>query len=59
MTAGRKNSSASGFAAACAALPVLAALAAPHAPAAAQLTSPEEQFGYRIGTDYQLINYQG
>ena len=59
MIAGRKNSSASGFAAACAALLIPAALAAPHAPAAAQLTSPEEQFGYRIGTDYQLINYQG
>ena len=28
------------------------------APATAQLTSPEEQFGFRIGTDYQLINYE-
>ena len=26
--------------------------------AAAQLTSPEEQFGFRLGTDYQLVNYQ-
>ena len=37
----------------------LVALAAPTIPAAAQLTTPEEQFGYRIGTDYQLINYEG
>ena len=37
----------------------LAALAAPPAPTTAQLTTPEEQFGYRIGTDYQLVNYQG
>ena len=37
----------------------LVALAAPATPATAQLTTPEEQFGYRIGTDYQLINYQG
>ena len=34
-------------------------LAAAATPAAAQLTTPEEQFGYRIGTDYQLINYEG
>ena len=27
-------------------------------PATAQLTTPEEQFGFRIGTDYQLINYE-
>ncbi len=32
-------------------------LAAP--PASAQPTTPEEQFGYRLGTDYQLVNYQG
>ncbi len=42
-----------------AALFALAAAAAPPTPATAQLTTPEEQFGYRIGTDYQLINYQG
>ena len=42
-----------------AALFALAAVAAPPIPATAQLTTPEEQFGYRIGTDYQLINYQG
>ena len=42
-----------------AALFALAAVAAPPTPATAQLTTPEEQFGYRIGTDYQLINYQG
>ncbi len=28
-------------------------------PTAAQLTTPEEQFGYRLGTDYELVNYQG
>ena len=37
----------------------LLALATLATPATAQLTTPEEQFGYRIGTDYQLINYQG
>ncbi|MDE2794746.1 MAG: M14 family metallopeptidase [Gemmatimonadota bacterium] len=42
-----------------AALFALAAVATPSTPATAQLTTPEEQFGYRIGTDYQLINYQG
>ena len=42
-----------------AALLTLATLAAPPAPATAQLTTPEEQFGYQIGTDYQLVNYQG
>ena len=42
-----------------AALFALAAVATPTTPATAQLTTPEEQFGYRIGTDYQLINYQG
>ncbi len=41
-----------------AALFVLFALAAPHTSATAQLTTPEEQFGYRIGTDYQLVNFQ-
>ena len=41
------------------ALFALAAVATPSTPATAQLTTPEEQFGYRIGTDYQLINYQG
>ncbi|MXX56828.1 MAG: peptidase, partial [Gemmatimonadetes bacterium] len=40
-------------------LSVLGALAGSATPNPAQLTSPEEQFGYRIGTDYQLINYQG
>ncbi|MDE2983992.1 MAG: M14 family metallopeptidase [Gemmatimonadota bacterium] len=40
-------------------LAALFALAAAATPATAQLTTPEEQFGYRIGTDYQLINYQG
>ena len=34
-------------------------LAAAATSATAQLTTPEEQFGYRIGTDYQLINYEG
>lgn len=28
-------------------------------PAAAQLTSPEEQFGHALGADYVLINYEG
>ncbi|MYH53758.1 MAG: peptidase [Gemmatimonadetes bacterium] len=42
-----------------AALFALAAAATFATPAAAQLTTPEEQFGHRIGTDYQLINYQG
>ena len=37
----------------------LVALATLATPATAQLTTPEEQFGYRIGTDYQLINYRG
>ena len=40
-------------------LATLLALATLAAPATAQLTTPEEQFGYRIGTDYQLVNYQG
>ena len=46
-------------AAALAALVTVTATAMPHAPASAQLTTPEEQFGYRLGTDYQLVNYQG
>ncbi len=58
MTAGRNPLPGRTLAAAAAAF-ALTALAAPQAPAAAQLTTPEEQFGYRIGTDYQLINYQG
>ena len=57
MTAGLTAISARRFAATAAAL-ALTALAAPQHPAAAQLTSPEEQFGYRLGTDYQLVNYQ-
>ena len=28
-------------------------------PAAAQLTSPEEQFGHALGADYVLVNYEG
>ena len=40
-------------------LATLLALATLATPATAQLTTPEEQFGYRIGTDYQLVNYQG
>ncbi len=58
MTAGLTAISARRFAATAAAL-ALTALAAPQHPAAAQLTSPEEQFGYRLGTDYQLVNYEG
>lgn len=50
---------AASFAAPIAALFTLIALAAPPTPATAQLTTPEEQFGYRLGTDYQLVNYQG
>ena len=46
-------------AAALAALFTLAATGAPRGTASAQLTTPEEQFGYRIGTDYQLVNYRG
>ena len=57
MTAGLTALSAPRLAAAAAA--ALAILAAPPAPAAAQLTTPEEQFGYRLGTDYQLVNYKG
>ncbi len=37
----------------------LAAVVLPASGASAQLTSPEEQFGFRLGTDYQLVNYQG
>ena len=40
-------------------LATLLTLATLATPATAQLTTPEEQFGYRIGTDYQLVNYQG
>ncbi len=45
-------------AAAAVALFTLAAQTASHAPASAQLTTPEEQFGYRLGTDYQLVSYR-
>lgn len=38
------------------ALAVLAALPAPAA--AAKLTSPQQQFGFSIGDDYQLVNYK-
>ena len=41
-----------------AALLALIAVATPPTPTTGQLTTPEEQFGYRIGTDYQLINYE-
>ena len=58
MTAGFTAFSARRFAATATAL-ALTALAAPQHPAAAQLTTPEEQFGYRLGTDYQLVNYEG
>lgn len=59
MIAGPASSFAPRFAASAAALFTLAASAARATPAAAQLTTPEEQFGYRLGTDYQLVNYQG
>ena len=59
MTAGPKTHPATRATAALAAAFALAALATVRAPAAAQLTTPEEQFGYRLGTDYQLVNYQG
>jgi hypothetical protein len=59
MTAGPKTHSAKRAAATAAAAFALTALAVFQAPAAAQLTTPEEQFGYRLGTDYQLVNYQG
>ncbi len=41
-------------------LPLLLLLIAPltAAPASAQLATPEEQFGYRLGTDYQLVNFE-
>ncbi len=58
MTAGFTAFSARRFAATATAL-ALTALAASQHPAAAQLTTPEEQFGYRLGTDYQLVNYEG
>ena len=47
------------LAASSAAFFALASLAIAPAPANAQLTTPEEQFGYRLGTDYQLVNYEG
>ena len=59
MTAGRSRLPAPGIAAPVAVLLTMAALAAPHARASAQLTTPEQQFGYRLGTDYQLVNYEG
>ena len=41
-------------------LPLLLLLIAPlaAASASAQLATPEEQFGYRLGTDYQLVNFE-
>ena len=39
-------------------LGAVAALAGSSSFAAGQVTSPEEQFGYQLGTDYQLVNYQ-
>ena len=59
MIAGRNNPSSSGFAATAAALIAIASLTLAPAAATAQLTTPEEQFGYRLGTDYQLVNYEG
>ncbi len=59
MTAGHNALPSPRFGTALAAALALTALAAPQAPAAAQLTTPEEQFGYRLGTDYQLVNYVG
>ncbi len=59
MTAGHNALPSPRFGTALAAALALTALAAPQAPAAAQLTTPEEQFGYRLGTDYQLVNYEG
>ena len=59
MTAGRNALPASRLAAAAAAAFTLSALGAAPTPATAQLTTPEEQFGYRLGTDYQLVNYVG
>lgn len=48
------------FLASTAALVALAAAFVPVAtPVAAQLTSPEEQFGHALGADYVLVNYQG
>ncbi len=37
---------------------LLIALTFPPAPLAAQPTSPEEHFGFPIGTDYELLNYE-
>ena len=59
MIAGRHTLSTSQFAATAAAFTAIAALALAPAATRAQLTTPEEQFGYRIGTDYQLVNYEG
>ena len=59
MIAGRNNPSSSGFAATTAALIAIASLTLAPAATEAQLTTPEEQFGYRLGTDYQLVNYEG
>ena len=59
MTAGHNALPSPRFGTALAAALALTALAVPQAPAAAQLTTPEEQFGYRLGTDYQLVNYVG
>ena len=56
MIAGRTNPSPSRSAATFASLFALAAL---QAPATAQLTTPEHQFGSRLGTDYPLVNYVG
>ncbi|MDH3223310.1 MAG: M14 family metallopeptidase, partial [Gemmatimonadota bacterium] len=39
-------------------LSVAYSLAVVPQPATAQLTTPEEQFGFQIGADYQLITYQ-
>ena len=60
MNTGPPAHSPSRFPTAPATLVALSALAvlAPPTPAAAQLTTPEEQFGYRIGTDYRLVNYE-
>jgi hypothetical protein len=38
-------------------LVALVGLGAPVAPAAAQITSPEEEFGFPIGTNHELITY--
>ncbi len=58
MIAVRTMVSGTRHAAALAALLTFVAPAAFPVPATAQLTTPEQQFGYRLGTDYQLVNYQ-